>query len=58
MLCCHLRYEMQKSILIEAGSNKIYLYAKRQLLKWVEAIYARRKIYILSTNLITAGSSL
>lgn len=44
MLCYHLRYKMQKSILIEAGSNKKYLYAKRQLLKWVEPIYVRKKI--------------
>lgn len=47
MFCYHLRCKMQKSILIEAGSNKIYLYAKRQLLKWVEPIYARKKMCML-----------
>lgn len=43
-LSYHLRYKMQKSILTETGSNKIYLYAKRELLKWIETIYAREKI--------------
>lgn len=59
ILCCDLKYKMQKSILIEAGSSKIYLYTKRQLLKQVkELMWERKYVYTLSTNSFTAGSSL